>query len=111
MIYFVIVNHSLDSSNFNITNVTEMKNMFYCCKSLTNLNIFSFNTKNVIKMVSKFTKYRSLNSINVTNFNTNNVIQMKFMFYHCFSLKNLIYQILILKKKKKLNGCLMIVYQ
>ena len=42
-----------------------MKNMFYCCKSLTNLNIFSFNTKNVIKMVSKFTKCRSLNSINV----------------------------------------------
>ena len=39
---------SINLSNFNTQNVTNMSNMFYKCKSLTSLDLSNFNTQNVI---------------------------------------------------------------
>lgn len=41
---------SLDLSNFDTSNVTNMNNMFICCKYLTSLDLSNFDTSNVINM-------------------------------------------------------------
>ena len=41
---------SLNLSNFNINNVTNMSYMFYYCSSLTSLNLSNFNTNNLSNM-------------------------------------------------------------
>ena len=38
---------SLNLSNFNTYNVTNMSYMFYNCNSLTSLNLSNFNTENI----------------------------------------------------------------
>ena len=41
---------SIDLSNFNTNNVTNMEYMFCRCSSLTSLNLSNFNTNNVEEM-------------------------------------------------------------
>ena len=55
--------------------------MFSECSSLTSLNLSNFNTNNVTDMSYMFYKCSSLTSLNLSNFNTNNVIDMKDIFY------------------------------
>ena len=45
---------SLDLSNFNTNNVTNMRGMFYGCSSLNSLNLSNFNTINVKDMEGMF---------------------------------------------------------
>ena len=45
---------SLDLSNFNTINVTNMKGMFNECSSLISLDLSNFNTINVIDMFIMF---------------------------------------------------------
>ena len=58
-----------------------MDSMFSECSSLTSLNLSNFNTNNVTNMEGMFNKCSSLTSLNLSNFNTNNVINMNYMFY------------------------------
>ena len=51
--------------------------MFNKCSSLTSLNLSNFNTNNVTNMDSMFNKCSSLTSLNLSNFNTNNVTNME----------------------------------
>ena len=71
---------SLNLSNFNTNNVTNMYGMFYDCSSLTSLNLSNFNTNNVTDMKSMFSHCSSLTSLNLSTFNTNNVTDIYFMF-------------------------------
>ena len=80
---------SLNLSNFNTNNVTNMVAMFCDCSSLTSLNLSNFNTNNVTNMEYMFYYCSSLISLNLSNFNTNNVTNMEYMFYKCFSLISL----------------------
>ena len=80
---------SLDFSNFNTNNVTNMSSMFSRCKSLTEINLSNFNTQNVKYMSWMFYECSSLTNINLSNFNTNNVIDMNDMFANCSSLTKL----------------------
>ena len=57
-----------------------MSSMFYDCSSLTSLNLSNFNTNNVTNMSHMFFKCSSLTSLNLSNFNTNNVTDMSHMF-------------------------------
>ena len=41
---------SLDLSNFNTENVTDMNGMFYGCTKLESLDLSNFNTAKVTKM-------------------------------------------------------------
>ena len=77
---------SLNLSNFNTQNVTNMNYMFYKCNSLTTLDLSNFNTQNVINMEAMFFGCSSLISLNLSNFNTQNVINMEAMFFNCNSL-------------------------
>ena len=71
---------SLNLSNFNTNNVTDMRSMFSYCSSLTSLNLSNFNTNNVTNMWYMFFHCSSLTSLNLSNFNTNNVNNMSWMF-------------------------------
>ena len=55
-------------------------NMFYNCSSLTSLNLSNFNTNNVTNMSSMFRYCSKLTSLNLSNFNTNNVTNMRNLF-------------------------------
>ena len=74
---------------FNTSNVTNMSNLFYDCKSLDNLNISSFRTNKVKNMSNMFNKCWSLSKINVSTFNTEKVTSMRSMFGECMKLKEI----------------------
>ena len=80
---------SLDLSNWNTSNVTNMQNMFYNCSSLTSLDISSFDTSNVTNMAYMFNSCTNLTTLDVSNFNTSNVINMSYMFNSCTNLTSL----------------------
>ena len=76
---------SLDLSNFDTSNVTDMASMFYSCRGLTELDLSNFDTANVTNMRYMFYANRELTSLNITNFNTSQVTDMSFMFARCSS--------------------------
>ena len=80
---------SIDLSNFNTSNVTDMHYMFSDCSSLTSLDLSSFNTSNVTNMTSLFRGCLSLTSLDLSSFNTTNVTNMGSMFNSCSSLTSL----------------------
>ena len=59
-----------------------MSSMFYGCSSLKTLNLSNFNTYNVTNMIYMFAKCSSLTELNLSNFNfnINNVTNMHGMF-------------------------------
>lgn len=74
---------------FDTSEVTNMRNMFAYCVSLSKLDLSSFRTKNVTDMSGMFTKCMALQRLNVSSFDTSSVTDMSFMFYHCTHLKKL----------------------
>ena len=79
---------SIDLSNFNSDEVTDMSYMFNHCFNLQKLNIDNLNTKNVINMEKMFRRCFSLKELNVNSFDTSNVTNMNYMFC-CLSLNKL----------------------
>lgn len=80
---------SLDLSNFNTENVTDMNHMFTACNKLTTINVSNFNTEKVTDMSAMFSTCYSLTSLDLSNFNTKNVTSMAAMFSTCLNLTNL----------------------
>ena len=80
---------SIDLSNLNLQNVTNMSLMFSCCSSLANVNLSNLNTQNVISMKYIFSGCSSLKNVNLSYLNNQNLMTMKSMFYGCSSLINL----------------------
>ena len=80
---------SLNLENFDTHNVTDMSYMFWVCTNLKSLNISNFNTSSVVSMESMFSGCRNLKSLNISNFNTSNVISMESMFWRCENLTEL----------------------
>ena len=80
---------SLNLSNFNTKNVTNMSYMFSSCSSLKNLDLSNIDTKNVTNMIYMFSSCSSLTNLNLSSFDTKNVTNMSYMFYDCSSLTNL----------------------
>lgn len=79
---------SIDLSNFDTSNVTDMNNMFHGCKALTSLDLSNFNTSNVTAMTAMF-KDCLLTSLDVSNFNTSNLVTMNSIFNGCKALTSL----------------------
>ena len=80
---------SIDLSNVDTSNVTDMSNMFYDCDSLTNLDLSGFDTGNVADMSYMFYDCDNLTNLDLSNFNTGNVTDMNNMFGWCNSLTSL----------------------
>ena len=81
----------LDISKFNTDNVTDMSYMFYNCSSLKRLNISNFNTGNVTNMSYMFYNCSSLKKLEISNFNIEKVTALSYMFYGCSSLNEIIF--------------------
>jgi len=82
---------SLDLSNFNTANVTNMKGMFNHCHKLKEIKgINKFITNKVTTMNSMFQQCIELEYLDLSNFNTANVTDMKMMFNECHKLKEII---------------------
>ena len=80
---------SLDVSNFDTSNVTNMAHTFRECKLLTSLDVSNFNTANVTNMISMFDGCNLLVSLDLSNFDTSKVTNTGYMFSYCRALTNL----------------------
>ena len=80
---------TLNVSNLDTSQVTNMSNMFYACMGLTSLDLSNFDTSKVTDMVGMFSYCRLLTSLDVSNWNTANVSDMKYMFQACDALKTI----------------------
>lgn len=70
---------SLDLSSFNTSNVTDMCGMFCKCKAQY-LDISTFDTSKVTDMHGMFCECQA-QSLDLSNFNTSNATDMGYMFY------------------------------
>ena len=69
--------------------LTTCANMFYGCSGLTSLNLSNFDTSNVKDMRYVFRNCTALTSLDLSNFNTSNVTSMYGMFGYCTGLTSL----------------------
>ena len=79
----------IDLSQFDTSQVTNMRRMFSSCSSLTSLDLSNINTSQVTNMLSIFEECSSLTSLYLSNFNTSKVTDMVHMFSNCSSLISL----------------------
>lgn len=77
---------SIDLSNADTSNVTNMWGWFQNCKNLTDLNISGFKTSKVTKMAFMFSDCVSLEKLDVSSLDTSNVTNMARMFNQCSAL-------------------------
>ena len=63
--------------------------MFSNCAALTSLDLSNFDTQNVTNMYSMFNYCSALPSLDLSSFNTEKVTNMSYMFYGCTSLVNI----------------------
>ena len=81
---------SLDLSNFNTDQVTNMAFMFNKCHKLKEINgINNFNTGKVTAMNLMFNECYELEYLDLSNFNTHQVTNMECMFNKCSKLKEI----------------------
>jgi surface protein len=62
---------------------TDLSYMLYNCTSLISVNTEDWDTSNVTDMSYMFYKCTKLTSLDLSNWSVRNVINMKFMFDHC----------------------------
>ena len=60
---------SVDLSNFDTSEMTDMMMMFYNCSSIVSINLSSFDTSNVTNMDYMFQNCTSLKFVDISNFN------------------------------------------
>ena len=80
---------TLDLSDWDVSQVTEMQGMFSGCKSLETIDLTGWDTSNVTYMGSMFANCESLKSIDLSGFNTSSLQSTQDMFYECTSLETL----------------------
>ncbi|TYV67284.1 BspA family leucine-rich repeat surface protein [Listeria monocytogenes] len=80
---------SLDLSNFDTNQVTNMNGMFYGTSSLTSLDLSNFDTSQVTNMNNMFSNTSSLTSLDLSNFDTSRVTTMIAMFAYTPQLQNI----------------------
>ena len=80
---------SVNTSSWDISNVTNTNNMFFNCKALTSLDVSKWNTSNVTEMANMFLNCSGLTSLDVSKWNTGNVTNMSGIFNSCQKLQSL----------------------
>ena len=81
---------SLDFSNFDSSDVTNMRILFNKCQNLKVIKgLDQLNTNKVIDMEGIFQYCTELEYLDLSNFDTSNVINMAFMFNQCNNLKEI----------------------
>lgn len=89
MFYYCSGLTSLDLTPLDTSNVTDMSYMFRSCSDLTNLDLTPLDTQNVTSMSSMFSNCSGLTSLDLSHLDTSNVTNMNCMFYSCSGLISL----------------------
>ena len=72
----------IDVSNWDVSNVTNMLAMFYCCYDF-NCDLSKWDVSNVTNMYSLFRRCNKFTGKGLENWNVSNVTNMKYMFACC----------------------------
>ena len=80
---------SIDVSNWDVSNVTDMSYMFYNCAVIKSIDVSNWNVVNVTNMHSMFNNCSSLTTLDISSWNVSNVTDMGYMFHYCFALTSL----------------------
>ena len=89
-IFYLCINViSIDLSEFDFSQVTDMQHMFRDCINLETINFGNINTSSAENMRSLFYNCSNLISIDVSKFDTSSVTHMGWMFFGCTSLKSI----------------------
>lgn len=80
---------SLDLSKFNTSNVTTMNGMFYYSTGFTSLDLSSFNTSNVTNMAYMFYYMNKLTDLDISSFDTSKVTNVNYLFGGSYKLANI----------------------
>ena len=67
--------------NLNTSEVIDMAQMFYGCKSLTKIDVSHFNTEKVKDMNGMFAECSGLTNIDVSNFDTSSLTKIGYSVY------------------------------
>ena len=94
---------SLISLNFN-PNCKSMKEMFYGCKKLKNIDLSNFIGSGVENMDKLFYNCKALETANLQSFKGNLVTDFSYMFYNCRNLKNVNLNSLESSTPRKVNN-------
>ena len=70
-------------------NCHSMNKMFYQCNSLQSLDLSNWNVSNLTDMSFMFYECESLQSLDLSNWDVSNVANMSYMFKRCESLQSL----------------------
>lgn len=80
---------SIDTSEIDTTNSSDLKRMFGGCAKLTSLDVSHFNTSNARSMYWMFRKNEKLTELDLRSFDTSKVESMYGMFISTINLKTL----------------------
>ena len=78
---FEKVKQIIGLETWDVSKVTDMRDMFYSCYSLTELNISNWDVSNVTNMNCMFEYCRNLTELNISNWDVSKVTNMTNMFY------------------------------
>ena len=80
---------SIDTSEIDTTNSSDLKRMFGGCAKLTSLDVSHFNTTNAKSMYWMFRKNEKLTELDLRSFDTSNVESMYGMFVNAINLETI----------------------
>lgn len=78
---------SVDFSNFDTSDVTDMSGMFNQCYTLCSVNLSNIDTNKVTDMNNMFAECFGLTALDISNLDIRQVSDMGSMFLYCMSLK------------------------
>lgn len=81
--------HIRGLSNFNMSNVTCIEDMFQGCDMLEELDVNAWDTSNITTMEFTFNHCKSLKSLDLSNWNTESVTNCNYMVQDCTVLEKL----------------------
>ena len=79
----------LDLSEWDVSSVTNMECMFSQCSKLTSLDVSNWDTSKLTKITNMFTYCSKLTSLDVSNWDTSNISDMLNLFNGCSGLTSL----------------------
>ena len=74
--------YNFDVSDWDVSNVTNMNNMFYCCNNF-DCDLSNWDVSNVTNMHSMFNSCFEFTGKGLENWNVSNVIDMSYVFCCC----------------------------
>ena len=79
---------TLDVSDLDVSNVSDMSGMFEFCAALTNVDVSKWDTSSVTTMAGMFKSCAALTNVDVSKWDTSSVTTMAGMFKSCAALTN-----------------------